>query len=98
MAPSISVILYSFLLCVSQSVFGTIQRRLVCACAGVDTHQSRSVVKFCVAQFLRFLCAFFLSPLKGGISFCIVVASCGHAVGVVVRGFPPLCRFSRQSD
>ena len=47
----------SFLLCVCQSLFGTI--------ADVDTHQSRSVVKFCVAQFLRFLCVFVLSPLKG---------------------------------
>ena len=46
----------SFLLCVSQSVFGTIQRRLACRCADVDTRQSRSAVKFCVAQFLRFLC------------------------------------------
>ena len=46
------------LLRVSQSVSGTIQRRLACPCAGVNTHQSRSVVKFCVAQFLRILCLF----------------------------------------
>ena len=66
----------SFLLCVSQSVFETIQRILACPCADGDTHQSRSVVKFCVAQFLRCCVSFFLS-LKGG-HFCIVVASYGH--------------------
>ena len=81
MALSISVILVSFLLCVSQSVFGTIQRRKACPCAGVDTHQSRNVVEFCVAQFLRIL-SFFFSPLKGGISFC-VVASYGHVSLIV---------------
>ena len=70
--------LWSFLLCVSQSAFGTIQRRLACPCANVDTHPSRSVVKFCVARVSAILCAFFPSPLKGGISFCIVVASYGH--------------------
>ena len=54
-ALGISVSLLSlFLLClVSVSVFGTIQRRLACPSASVDTHQSRSVVKFHVAQFQR---------------------------------------------
>ena len=56
----------SFLLRVSQSVFGTIQRRLACRCADVDTRQSRSAVKFCVAQFLRFCVSSSFSPLKGG--------------------------------
>ena len=74
MALSISGILY-FFPCVPQSAFGTIQRRLACPSAGVDTHQSRSAVKFCVAQPLRILCVFFLSLLKGGISCCIVLAS-----------------------
>ena len=57
---------FFFLLCVSQSVFGTIQRRLACPCANVDTHQSRSVVKFCVAQFLRICVPFsFLLSREG---------------------------------
>ena len=52
-ALSISVFLLSpFLLCLaSVCVFGTLERRLACPCASVDTHQSRSVVKFHVAQF-----------------------------------------------
>ena len=54
-ALSISVCLFSpFYSALSQSVFvGTIQRRLACPCASVDTHQLRSVVKFHVAQFQR---------------------------------------------
>ena len=51
-----------FTLLVSISV-GTIQRSLACPCASVDTHQSRSVVKFCVAQFLR-CCVSFSSVLS----------------------------------
>ena len=61
----------------SVSFFGTIQRRLACPCARDDTHQSRSVVKFHVAQFQRFGASFSLFPLKGGYS-CILVASFGH--------------------
>ena len=47
-ALSISVSLVSyFYSALSQSVFfGTIQRGLACPCASVDTHQSRSAVKF----------------------------------------------------
>ena len=65
-ALSISVFLLSpFLLClVSVSVFGTIQRILACPCASVDTHQSRSVVKFYVAQFQRCCVSFFLCFLS----------------------------------
>ena len=61
----------------SVSVFGTIQRRLARLCASVDTHQSRSVVKFYVAQFQRCGASFSLFPLKGGY-LCILVASYGH--------------------
>ena len=75
---SISDLLSSFLLClVSVSVFGMIQRRLACPFASVDTHQSRSVVKFHVAQFQRCDASFSLFPLKGGY-LCILVASYGH--------------------
>ena len=76
---SISAFLLSpFLPCLaSVSVFGTIQRRLACPCASVDTHQSRSVVKFRVAQFQRCGASFSLFSLKGGY-FCILVASFGH--------------------
>ena len=49
----------------SVSVFGTIQRRLACPCASVDTHQSRSVVKFYVAQFQR-CCVSFSSVSSQG--------------------------------
>ena len=59
------------------SVFGTIQRRLACPCASVDTHQSRSVVKFHVPQFQRCDVSFSLFPLKGRY-LCILVASYGH--------------------
>ena len=52
-ALSISVFLSPFTLLVSVSIFGTIQRGLACPGASVDTHQSRSVVKFYVAQFQR---------------------------------------------
>ena len=78
-ALSIFVFLLSpFLLClVSVSVFGTIQRRLACPCASVDTHQSRSAVKFYVAQFQRCDASFSLFPLKGG-CLCILVVSYGH--------------------
>ena len=69
----------SFLLCVSQSLVGTIQRKLACPCAGVDTHQSQVLCCTCSAN----LSVFFLSPLKGGISFCIVVASYGHVSLIV---------------
>ena len=71
----------SFFLCLSQSVFGTIQRRLACPCANVDTHQSRSVVKFCVAQFMQF-CVYFLLSYQGRV-FCFVAASCGHVSLIV---------------
>ena len=74
--PCIFVV--SFVLClVSVSVFGTIQRRLACPYASVDTHQSRSVVKFHVAQFQRCGASFSMFPLKGGY-LCILVASYGH--------------------
>ena len=78
-ALRISVSLLSpFLLClVSVSVFGTIQRGSACPCASVDTHQSRSVVKFHVAQFQRCGASFSLFLLKGGY-LCIRVASYGH--------------------
>ena len=71
----------SFLLCVSQSLLGPIQRRLACPCASVDTHQSRSVVKICVLHSFCEFCVFFLS-IKGGISFC-VVAIYGHVSLIV---------------
>ena len=72
------IFVVSFLLClVSVSVFGTIQRRLACPCASVDTHQSRSVVKFHVAQFQRCDASFSLRGNKGGY-LCILVASYGH--------------------
>ena len=68
----------SFLLClVSVSVFGTIQRRSACPCASVDSHQSRSLVEFHVAQFQRCDASFSLFPLNGGY-LCIFVASYGH--------------------
>ena len=78
-ALSISVFLTSpFYSALSQSVFfGTIQRRLACPCASVDTHQSRSVVKFHVAQIQRCGASFSMFPLKGGY-LCILVASYGH--------------------
>ena len=62
---SISVLLLSLFLLylASVSFFGTIQRRLTCPCASVDTHQSRSVVKFHVAQFQRCGASFSLFPL-----------------------------------
>ena len=63
--------------CLVDSVFGTIQRRLACPCASVDTHQSRSVVKFHVAQFQRCGASFSLFPLNGGY-LCILVVSYGH--------------------
>ena len=50
-ALSFSVSFTSFSLLASVSVFGTIQRRLACLCASVDTHQSRSVVKFMLHNF-----------------------------------------------
>ena len=68
-----------FTLLVSESVFGTIQRGLACPCANVDNHQSRSVVKLCVAQFLRFCVSF----SSGDGIFCIVVASHGHVSLIV---------------
>ena len=79
-ALSISVFLLSpFLLClVSVSVLGTIQRRLACPCASVDTHQSRSVVKFHVAQFQRCCVSFFLCFHSKGGYLCTLVASYGH--------------------
>ena len=77
-ALNISVFLLSpFYSALSVSVFGTIQRRLACPCASVDTHQSTSVVKFHVAQFQRCDASFSLFPLKGGY-LCILVASYGH--------------------
>ena len=77
MALSISVYLFSFLLClVSVSVFGTIQRGLACPCASVDT-LSRSVVKFHVAQFQRCDASLSLFPLKG-LYLCILVISYGY--------------------
>ena len=54
----------SFLLCMSQSVFGTVQRRLACPCAGVDTHQVRGVVKVCVAHFPRIFLRLFSFALS----------------------------------
>ena len=69
LALSISVLMLSpCLLClVSVSVFGMIQTRLACPCASVDTHQSRSVVKFYVPQFQRCYVSFPLFPLEEGI-------------------------------
>ena len=59
------IFVVSFLLClVSVSVFRTTQRRLACPCASVDTHQSRSAVKFHVAQFQRCCVSFFLCSLS----------------------------------
>ena len=72
--PEHLCIFVSLLLCLSQSVFGTIQRRLACPCAALTPINSQV---FCVAQLLRILCVFSVSPLKGGISFCVVV-SYGH--------------------
>ena len=57
----------SFLLCVSQSVFGTIQRRLACPCANVE-----SVVKFCVAQFLRICVPFSFLLSREGFHFALL--------------------------
>ena len=78
-ALSISAYLLSLsLLClVSVNFFGTIQRRLACPCASFDTHQSRSVVKFHVAQFQRCDASFPLFPLKG-VYLCILLGSYGH--------------------
>ena len=58
------------ILCLSQSVFATIQRRLTCPCANADTHQSRNEVKFCVAQFLRFCVSFSSFRSREGILHC----------------------------
>ena len=60
----------------------------------VDTHQSRSVVKFYVAQSQRCCVSFFLCFLSKEGIFCILVASYGH-VSLIVdqldwqRGQPP---------
>ena len=67
-ALSISVFLLSpFLLClVSVSVFGTIQRRLACPCASVDTHLSIekcSQVSCCTVSAMW--CVFFLVSSQG---------------------------------
>ena len=68
-----------FLLCfVSVSVFGTIQRRLACPCASVDTHQSRSVVKFYVAQFQRCCVPFSSVSSQGRVFVHSYIASYGH--------------------
>ena len=75
-ALSISVFLATFSLLASVSVFGTIQRRLACPCASVDTHQSRSVVKFYVAQFQRCCVSFSFVSSQGRV-FCILVARYG---------------------
>ena len=55
--PEHLCIFVSLLSCLSQSVFGTIQRRLACPCAVLDTHQSRTAVKFlcCTASANFFL-------------------------------------------
>ena len=90
--PEHLCIFVSLLPCLSQSVFGTIQRGLACPWRSVDTHQSRSAEKFCVALFLRILCVFSFSPLKGRISFC-VVASYGH-VSLIVES----ARLAELSD
>ena len=55
----------SFLLCVSQSVFGTIQRRLACPRADVDTINREVLSSFVLDSFYDFV-SFFLSPPKGG--------------------------------
>ena len=81
-ALSNSVLFVSFFLCLSQSVFLERYRRLACLWASVVTHQSRSVVKFYVAQCQR-CCVFFpWFPLKGGY-LCILVASYGHVSLIV---------------
>ena len=64
-----------------QSVFGTIQRRLACPYAKVDTHQSRRVVKFCVAQFLRCCVSFSSFLSREGILHCC--SSYGHVSLIV---------------
>ena len=58
-------------------------RRLTCPCAHVDNHQSRKCCQVLFYTVSAILCAFFLSPLKGGISFCTVVASYGHVSLIV---------------
>ena len=77
-ALSTSVFLSPVYTALSQSVFLERYREgLACPCASVDTHQSRSVVNFYVAQFQRCCVSFPLFPLKG-VYFCILVASNGH--------------------
>ena len=76
-ALSTSVFLTPFSLLASVSVFGTIQRRLSRPCANVDTHQTRSVVKFCVAQFQR-CCVSFSSSSQGTVQRC--QSPCGTVV------------------
>ena len=53
-----------FTVLVSVSVWSDTGKISMALPKNVDTHQSRWVVKFCVAQFLRF-CVFFFFPLKG---------------------------------
>ena len=50
---------------VSVNVFGTIRRRLACACASVDIHQSRSVVKFQCCTVSAMWCVFFSVSSQG---------------------------------
>ena len=72
---SISAFLLSpFYSALSQSVFfWNDTERLACPCASVDTHQSRSAVKFYVAQFQRCDASFSLFLLKK-----TFVHSCGQ--------------------
>ena len=93
-ALSISVsLLFPFLpYLASVSVFGTKQRRLACPCASVDTHQSRSVVKFHVAGYLCILVASYghVSPIIDQLDWQRCRSRLLHCCGVVV-GSPVSC-------
>ena len=75
MALSISVILYPFLL---------MRVSVARPCAGVDTHQSRSVVKFGVAQFMRILISFCIVVPATDMSRWLLISLIGRVVGLLV--------------
>ena len=84
-ALSISVFLSRFSLLVSVSVLGTIQR-------SVDTHQSRSVVKFYVAQSQRCCVSFSFVSSQGRFFFCVLVVCCRHVSLIVDQLDSQRCR------
>ena len=78
MALSISVFFVSLLLCLSQSVFGTIQRRLACPCAALRAINSQV---FVLHSFCEFCVSFPFLLLKEG--FHCVVDSYGRVLLIV---------------